>query len=95
MPLYTFTALNGDEIDRHYPMGEAPPFGTAIKHKGRMYERLPQVPEQRNQPDCRHVCYDLRDHPEAPHKDHMGRPVFHNRKEIREFAAKTGWTYDH
>jgi len=87
------------ELDIH-PL-EVAPLGAVMRHGDRTLCRVPSIPMGAMvRRDVAHVSHQLSriwrgDGPDpAPRRDSKGRPVFHNRRETAEFAAKTGMHYD-
>lgn len=98
MPTYEFQDVkNGAVVELYMPMSEAPRIGHSIREGKRKLRRIASVPEGKVQPDCRHVSnlIPTKHLKHAPRPDVGGAVTFHNRREIREFEAKSGLKYEH
>lgn len=90
MPLYPFRADDGTEIERLYPMREAPPLGTEIEQDGKVYRRvvarMAGIQDRGFMPFVDMTVMDH--HPAAPRVNKDGRPVFLSQREVNDFIAR-------
>lgn len=97
MPTYEFQDVRTKAVvERWMPASEAVAIGHSIREGKRKLRRIASMPQALCQPDCRHVANTIptKHLKHAPRPDDDGAVTFHNRKEIREFEAKTGMKYD-
>ena len=93
--MYIFQSEAGDNVERFYPMTEAPKFGTVIVEEGVDFKRVPapfQV-DVRKLGKGTHGCVShglpLWDKAAPRHTAH-GKPAFESKREIKEYEAKVG-----
>ena len=91
----------GKVVDLLFAFGDAPAIGESIDVDGVRHTRVPpRLSGTKVSRDVRHVSHQLPrswdgEGPDpAPRRDGKGRPVFHNRREIENYAAKTDMEYD-
>lgn len=91
MPEYPFQSVTSQEV-RHfvYSMADVPSIGEIVERDGGSWKRLPSAAlasVREFQPFVNRQVE--RNHPLAPRLDEAGRPVFHSKREVQEFSAKT------
>lgn len=103
MTLYPFEDCEtGETVELDFSMDDAPRIGAVIEQEGRRYRRLVSPFMREPEWDCAHVVHQLQSAKrdpvngyEFPHYDKAtGKGAFKNRREIREFEARTGLSYD-
>jgi hypothetical protein len=99
MPVYEFVSQDGrTRAERFYEYAKAPTIGSWRRFGGRRWRRVPSWGSATlaPRPDYAHVAHSIAGfHPDAPHHvGPLGKAAFENAAQIRQFAAKTGMTYD-
>lgn len=93
MPEYEFRTADGRIVTEFLPMSEAPEIGSWRTVGGVRAQRIASVPRQTDR-RYEHVAHSLPPwDPRAPRHDEEGQPVFVSRKEIDEYAARSGKVY--
>ena len=96
MPLYTFTANAGTELDKFYHMADAPKFGAVLVEDGVKYRRRPMTPRVTVQKTSIVASSLPRWDKRAKRHTKDGKPAFESKNEIREYEARSekDWTWD-
>jgi hypothetical protein len=97
MPLYSFTSTSGEDSSFFFTMDGAPRIGQSIERKGKLWVRVPDLPQACVQKDTHFVAHSLpRNAPGAKHYTSSGKPAFSSKKEVGEFVARSegDWVYD-
>ena len=97
MPLYSFTSTSGEDKCFFFNMSAAPRIGETIERKGKLWVRMPALPQVSAQRDIHFVSHALpKNAPGAKHYTKDGKPSFSSKKEVTEFVAKQegDWVYD-
>lgn len=94
MPEYEFRTPTGEIVTEFYLASEAPEPGDQVTINGVECTRIFSVPNPGATRDYTHTAHSLPPwDPAAPRHDDHGQPVFVSRKEIDEYASKTGRIY--
>lgn len=102
MPIYEFQSEDGVVIDEWFSASDAPRVGEVIERDGVKYTRIYSTSTYgRVENDGYHVARSLPrwtpKHPGEkcpyPRVNERGQPMFANKKEIREFEARSGGVY--
>ena len=93
MPEYEFQLGDGRVICEYFPMADAPGIGEVVEIRGQPATRILSQIRQTNR-SYGHTAHSLPPwDPRAPRHDEDGQPVFTSKKEIDEYAAKSGRVY--
>ena len=89
MPIYSFKdSETGQTAERFYPLAEMPRIGDIVEEDGRKLVRIVDQPRIVVSKDHSFVARSLnRWDPDAPRHNEQGQPVFHSKKEVKEYVA--------
>lgn len=89
MPIYQFETPEGQIVEEHLPMAEAPPIGEYHVINGITCRRVCERKQFDPKPDRRHVALNLpKNWKYAKRFDEQGHPVFTSKREIDETVAR-------
>lgn len=91
MPMYDFETPTGEVVEHFFPMAQSPKIGDTVEINGVQCTRLMSDCQTSVRADVQpFVSRTLPPHdPRAPRQDKKGRAVFHGKREVEEYIAKT------
>ena len=96
MPEYEFRhEPTGDITTKFFSLAEMPRVGEKIKRYGRNWTRIYSIPQKPKVWSRTFVAKTIQlNHPDAPNTNAKGEACFSSDREVSEFCAKTGMSYD-